>query len=394
VERSRHTAGAGKIFTILGMLLFALVIVAALVEVSAFIALHAYRSFHRDPLAPQQSPVYDSESWGREFWAEQTSFWAKARSTYQPFTVWGVRKWHGKYINTDDTELGTWRRTVQFMGHDCSKSEVRKVWVFGGSTMFGVGAPDSATIPSYLSRDLNVHPTDCVEVTNLGVEGFVTNQELILLLQQLKAGHRPDVAIFYDGVNESLVGAFSPGVPTAHWYFELIRSKFEAPSQTRLTFLRQLYSAQLIGLLMERSATQNQATISDGELAARALATVENYEANLNLVQLLANQYRFKAYFFWQPLLAYGNKPLVPFEQKLKEARTEELQGRVHRALRAVYEQAEKESVASHKFVFLGNAFDEVKDPIYVDEFHLDPRGNEIIAHTIAEPVEPAIGAH
>ncbi len=394
MERSRRTAGAEKTFAILGMSLFALVIVAALVEVSAFIALHAYHSFHRDPLAPQKSPVYDSESWGREFWAEQTSFWAKARSTYQPFTVWGVRKWHGKYINTDDMELGTWRRTVQSMGQDCSKAGVRNVWVFGGSTVFGIGTPDSATIPSYLSRELNVHPTDCVEVTNLGAEGFVTNQELILLLQQLKAGRRPDIAIFYDGVNESLVGGFSPGVPTEHWNFELIRSKFESSGPTRLSCLRLLYSAQLVSLLRERAASQNQATISDAELAARAQATLQNYEANLKFVQLLANEYRFKAYFFWQPVLAYGDKPLVPFEQKLKEARTQELQGRVYRGLRAVYEQAERESVASHKFVFLGNAFEEVKDPIYVDEFHLDPRGNEIIAHTIAETVDPVIGAH
>jgi lysophospholipase L1-like esterase len=116
-------------------------------------------------------------------------------------------------------ELGTWRRTIQSMGQGCSRAKARKVWVFGGSTIFGIGTPDSATIPSYLSRELNAHSSDCVEVTNLGAEGYVTNQELILLLQQLKAGHRPDIAVFYDGVNESLVGGFSPGVPTAHWNF-------------------------------------------------------------------------------------------------------------------------------------------------------------------------------
>jgi len=393
VERSRRTAGAEKAFTILGMSLFAFIIVAALVEVSAFVTLHVYSDTHRDPLAPQQSPVYDSESWGRDFWAEQTSFWAKARSTYQPFTVWGVRKWHGKYINTDDMELGTWRRTIQSMGQGCSKAGARKVWVFGGSTVFGIGTPDSATIPSSLSRELNSHSSDCVEVTNLGVEGYVTNQELILLLQQLKAGHRPDIAVFYDGVNESLVGGVSPGVPTAHGNFELIRSKVEDPGPSRLSCLRLLYSAQLIRLLTEKYGQEDRATISDGELAARAQATLQNYEANLKLVQLLASEYGFKTYFFWQPVLAYGSKPLVPFEQKLKEARSQELGGRVYRGLRAVYEQAERQSVASHKFVFLGKVFDEVKDPIYVDEFHLDPRGNRIIAHAIAKTVEPAIGS-
>jgi lysophospholipase L1-like esterase len=392
VERSR-AAGAEKVFTILGMSLFAFMLVAALVEVSAFLALRAYHASHSDPLAPQQSPVYDSESWGREFWTEQTSFWTKARSTYPSFTIWGVRQWHGKYINTDEMELGTFRRTIQSMGQGCTKAGTRKVWVFGGSTVFGVGTPDSATLPSYLSRELNAHSSDCVELTNLGVEGYVTNQELILLLQQLKAGHRPDIAIFYDGVNESLVGGFSPGVATAHWYFELIRSKFENPGPSRLSCLRLLYSAQLIGLLKEKYAPEDRATISDGELAARAQATLQNYEANLKFVQLLASEYGFKTYFFWQPVLAYGNKPLAPFEQKLKEARSQELQGRVHRGLRAVYEQAERQPEASRKFVFLGKAFDEVKDSVYVDELHLAPRGNEIIAHTIAKTVEPALGS-
>lgn len=393
MERIRRTAGAEKAFTILGMALLAFILVVALVEVSAFIALRAYGDSHHDPLAPQQSPVYDSQSWGRDFWAEQTSFWAKARSAYQPFTVWGVRKWHGKYINTDDTDLGTWRRTIQSMGQGCSKAGVRKVWVLGGSTVFGIGTPDSATIPSYLSRELNARPSDCVEVTNLGAEGYVTNQELILLIQQVKAGHHPDIAVFYDGINESLVGGFSPGVPTAHWNFELIQSKFENPGPSRLSCLRLLYSAQLIGLLTQKYGPEGRAAISDEDLAAKARATLQNYEWNLKLVQLLASEYGFQTYFFWQPALAYGNKPLVPFEQKLKEARTQELGGRVHRGLRAVYEEAERQSVASHKFVFLGNVLDEEKDPIYVDEFHLDPRGNEIIAHAIAKTVQPVLGS-
>jgi hypothetical protein len=39
----------------------------------------------------------------------------------------------------------------------------------------------------------------------------VTNQEVISLIQPLKAGRKPDIAIFCNGVNESLVGGFSAG---------------------------------------------------------------------------------------------------------------------------------------------------------------------------------------
>jgi hypothetical protein len=88
----------------------------------------------------------------------------------------------------------------------CKNAGVRQVWVFGGSTVYGIGTPDWATIPSYLSREVNTDPTACIEVTNLGAEGYVTNQEEIFLIQQLKAGRKPDIAILYDGESLSRSG--------------------------------------------------------------------------------------------------------------------------------------------------------------------------------------------
>jgi len=301
--------------------------------------------------------------------------------------VWGVRKWHGKFINTDDTQMGTWRRTVQAASEACRNTAVRKVWVFGGSTVYGIGTPDWATIPSYLSRELNPDPTACVEVTNLGVEGYVTNQEVILLSQQLKAGRKPDIAIFYDGINESLVGGFSPGIPTAHWNFDMIKNRVEMGPDSKLVLLNSSHLFQLIKLLLENYSQKGLPTFSDAELTAKAQATLQNYETNLRFVQLLASAYGFKTYFFWQPALAYGDKPLAPFEQELKEARSKELGGRVHRGLNAVYKEAETRSAASESFVFLGHAFDKMQELIYVDEFHLDPQGNQIIAQAIAQTV-------
>src|SRR6516225_8951844 len=107
------------------------------VGVSSFVTILLYGKFHRDPLVPQESPAYDGEPWGREFWAEQTSFWSKARATYSPFMVWGVRNWHGKYVNTDDTEMGTWRRTIPGIRATCAKTAILRIWVFGGSTVYG-----------------------------------------------------------------------------------------------------------------------------------------------------------------------------------------------------------------------------------------------------------------
>ena len=388
MQQTRHAVLIESFFAIIGRSVITLIVVAILTELCSIPALRAYGRFHRDPLVPQKSPAYDNEKWGREFWTEQSAFWARARSNYLPFMVWGVRKWHGKFINTDDTEMGTWRRTVDARGEACRNTAVRRVWVFGGSTVYGIGTPDWATIPSYLSREVNTDPTACIEVTNLGAEGYVTNQEVILLIQQLKAGRKPDIAIFYDGVNESLVGGFSPGDPTEHWNFQMIKTRVENSGDSKLAWLTDSHFFQLITFLVGNDRQKGIPRISDGELAAKAQATLQNYETNMKLVHILATAYGFKTYFFWQPVLAFGAKPLAPFEKELAKARSEELGGRVHRGLEAVYQEAETRSATSASFVFLGHVFDGVQQLIYVDEFHLDPSGNQIIAHAIAQAAQ------
>ena len=194
--------------------------------------------------------------------------------------------------------------------HGCAKG--LGFWWFNSLRNRNSGLGDN---PSYLSRELNTDPTACVEVTNLGVEGYVTNQEVILLSQQLKAGRKPDIAIFYDGINESLVGGFSPGISTAHWNFDMIKNRVEMAPDSKLVVLNSSHVFQFIKSLLENYRQKRLPAFSDGELTAKAQATLENYETNLRFMHLLANAYGFKTYFFWQPALACGTKPLTLFEQ-------------------------------------------------------------------------------
>jgi hypothetical protein len=50
----------------------------------------------------------------------------------------------------------------------------------------------------------------------------------------------------------------------------------------------------------------------------------------------------------------------------------------------AVYREAELHAARDVNYVFLGDLFDSTKEPVYVDEAHLGPRGNEIAAQAIA----------
>jgi hypothetical protein len=87
VQRTCHILFMESLFAIIGRLVVTLVVVVIFAEPSSIPILRAYGRLHRDPLVPQNSPAYDSEEWGREFWAEQSAFWAWALTNHLPFMV-------------------------------------------------------------------------------------------------------------------------------------------------------------------------------------------------------------------------------------------------------------------------------------------------------------------
>jgi len=77
-----------------------------------------------------------------------------------------------------------------------------KLAMLGGSSLWGFGARDDQTIPSQLARILDQRGYR-VEVKNLSEIGYVSTQELIALMRELQGGYRPDIVVFYDGVNDT-----------------------------------------------------------------------------------------------------------------------------------------------------------------------------------------------
>jgi len=53
----------------------------------------------------------------------------------------------------------------------------------------------------------------------------------------------------------------------------------------------------------------------------------------------------------------------------------------------ATYREAERRAAQEGNFVFLGGVFDSTKEPVYIDQGHLGPRGNEVVAQSIANYV-------
>ncbi len=368
----------------LGCTIVIVVLLAALLEMASWAIWSVHPLTRQAELENQgASPVYSGQSWAKEFWQEESARRRK-HTVYVPFRLWSVTQWHSRYINNDQGVGGFWRRTIN--PADCEASRRVSIWTFGGSTMYGTAVPDWATIPSYLSRDLNTGSRNCTVVSNFGVEGYVTDQELILLEEQLKAGGHPDIVIFYDGVNDSSLAWAPSGSPEAHFSFWKISSRVEGRLSGRLDFLLNSYTGRLATEVLagRQPATSFPALLAKSQ--PNVLAMLDNYEGNMRLVRALSAAYQFKLYCFWQPTLIYGHKPLVPFEQQMamRDASGTSADSAWFLTMAAVYREAERHAARDGNFVYLGGLFDSTKEPVYVDEAHLGPRGNELAAQAIA----------
>lgn len=340
------------------------------------------RRLHTDPLRAERSPAYAGATWVPELIEEQETM-RRDPYRYVPFRIFGVAEWHGKYINNDAHPTGVWRRTAN---PDTGCAPERRVWIFGGSTVYGTGLPDWATLASYLSKEMNRQGQGCVEVTNFGSEGYVSTQELLLLIEQLKRGGRPDVVIFYDGLNDARVGMSEADAWDAHYGLETIGARAEGRWSGRLDFLGRRCTARLAEVAW-RMVRPRRGTASDEAMHAKAVTVVDNYQANEQVARALGEAYHFKFYGFWQPMLFSGHKPLDLFERQIAEFDAKSKARFDARPAVVAYEEAERRAAAGG-FVSLTGVFDGVSEAVYLDEMHLGPRGNELVANAIAKYME------
>jgi lysophospholipase L1-like esterase len=374
-------------FGILGFAVFNLVLLASLLELASWMTWSAH---HRGPYPFEDqaaSPVYAGDPRASEYWHEE-SLRFRLHRPYVPYRVWGVTEWHGKYMNADAGDMGILRRTINPSDNECQHQAKSIIWVFGGSTVYGQFVPDWATLPSYLSRILNTAAGGgCVIVHNLGVEGYVTNQELILLMEQLKKGHRADVVIFYDGANDAAAALEAPDPANLHGTLAVIKGRIEGSTSARLDFLRESYTGRLTGELLKHFRQARVSPSFATDVRAKAAAVLDNYEANMQLAGALSKTYNFRLVRFWQPTLVYGHKPLVPFEQQIvrRDESRDSPYASYFQITSAVYEEAESRAAKGSDFVYLGGVFDSTKEAVYIDEAHLGPLGNELAAQAVAK---------
>ena len=138
---------------------------------------------------------YGQAEWVAEYFRE---YLGSYRTHWEPYVYWRRVPFEGRYVNIDERGI---RRTANAPHPGEGIGESTRIFMFGGSTLWGTGARDDYTIPSYVSRELEAQGFR-VEVTNFGEAGYVSTQEVIALLRQLQEGNIPDLVVCYDGAND------------------------------------------------------------------------------------------------------------------------------------------------------------------------------------------------
>ena len=334
---------------------------------------------------------YDVATLFREFHATE-------RIVYEPYTIWDRRYHPGDLINID---FGGFRRTT-----DNSEAEdALRVWVFGGSTAWGEGAPDEETIPSHLARLMNAWGVDTT-VKNLGERGYVSTQEVVFLYRELQAGRRPDVVVFYDGINDSAAASNWPEVPGSHVSLHRIRDRFqfgEVPSERRREFVRSLGIYKGSRIVLDRLEARRQTARarmddSDIDITPRFLdanfrflggQAVDVWLANHALVTALGDEFGFTAMFVLQPSLWTDGKPLHVSERGIL-AEHLDIRAMTHimatRAeMSAIVEERKRSGTLPSNVHNLAEVFSTVEEPVYIDYVHTAGPGYRIVAEALFE---------
>lgn len=362
---------------------------AVLVIVLEIVALVIFKLFPPDSLLIHQRKVQE----GHLELVEA----AATLGVYAPFVVWRSNP----QLNSDSITVSEdGYRTVPGSSNE---DEALRIFLMGGSAMWGTNVSDSNTIPAFLQRILEEHYDRPVAVRNLAQTGHSSTQEIIELVIQLRSGNVPDAVIFYDGFND-VWGAYESGESGGHHGQRLIAARvegrpeaFSVPSPAaallQTTNIGILVSALRGKINDRRISAGNLETYSTMGISADALARdiVRTYLGNAGVVSALGEEYGFQCLFVWQPSVWYGEKRLTEYEEDILGGGYEFFLAGSDPAFREllvstymVYEDTISDLPG---FLSYTDAFQDLEETVYNDYsgVHVEPFANEMIAESLSD---------
>ena len=315
--------------------------------------------------------------WMKEFVDE---FCLSYHARWSSYVYYRREPFSGRHITIDS---GGIRGTIPRGKPSTDGRPPARVFLFGGSTMWGTGARDSGTIPSALARLIAEDPdAGPASVVNMGESGYVSTQALLRLELELRKGNVPDVVIVYDGIND-VFSAFQngePGLPQNEAHRATEFNLLKEGGRMRGLGAKDLFDRTVTASLL-RSVRSTVAGTSPPPPPDTALAggILDLYRGNLAILEALSKEFGFRYEAYWQPVVFSRRNP-SPYELAQSE-KQKQVRPFFAEAYRCVGQDGALRRNA--RFHNLGGVFDSVGTPVYIDFCHITEAGNAIVARAM-----------
>jgi hypothetical protein len=285
---------------------------------------------------------------------------------YEPWVEFKNIDYKGRYVNVE----GSIRKSIPAEFINPASVDTLHIYFFGGSTTFGFNVADNETIPSqFVELYKAKYPQGrSIKVYNFGTPTYYSYQELMLFTKLIYEGHRPDVVIFLDGVND-------------FWF-----AKTSYYNQSYFSYiLRQVFNQNLLTggkFSFKDTADRLYKDPENIALIEYNNKLLKNYYTNITNAQMMATMAGAKSFFFCQPVpfYKYPNQQQDPICFKDKNTRYD-----------YIYPRIEANADSLPNFTFLGNMLQNEKGYPFVDGLHYSPAFTKKVTEQILLKVESAI---
>ena len=269
----------------------------------------------------------------------------------------------GRFVNISDLGFRL-NSAKEPLAKDLISSN-KKIYVFGGSTTFGYGVQDSATIPAHLSKMI-----PSMRVFNFGRGYYFSEQENYLFDELISSSiSKPKLAIFVDGINERCGN---------HIYLSEMKSIFTEVSSRNYNWTPREFMKPVSTILSKLGKKKQGLRLSQqgckDRYANSSITIAEKFKMSLEKRAALCNFHRIRCLTYIQPFPSYKN---IHVHGVLTDS-----------AAKKAHELSQV-SVKSgfHETIDLTSALSELKEHAYVDNVHYSSSAMQAIARRISKNI-------
>jgi len=261
-----------------------------------------------------------------------------------------------------------------FRGDELKNLQSYRVFLVGGSTMFGVGASsDETTIPGYLGKMIS-KKYENIDIINAGIPKAYSVSETEYIKNDL-IHYKPNMIIVYDGWND-----LSKNLNEFYITEEEDSNKF-----IRFINRGEYYTPKII--LQHYNNWKHEKLdieFDSKHIEEKSSLWAENWKDTCESL----NEEGIKIVIILQPILGSGDKILSPEEEEYFSHYDSETANKSYEKYAKKMQSLKNSCYQVHDY---RNAFDRYTDTIYFDSGHVGDVGNKIIADKIHDVILPII---